>query len=127
MMAQKTGRVYITTVSLFAAKTSRTTYAVFRKGRAVATLTDDAMVRHCKDAQNSTIEYTRNGLDGHLPAEIGVVQSLATSELTELKAIKPVWPVVAVDDQAKMIYAEPVSVGHLFVIPTSLEPNHEHV
>ena len=127
MMAQKTSRVYITTVSLFAAKTSRTTYAVVRKGRAVATLTDDATVRHCRDAQNSTIEYTRNRMDGHSPAEIGVVQSLATSELTELKAIKPVWPVVAVDDQAKMIYAEPVSVGHLFVIPTSLEPNHEYV
>ena len=84
-MAQKNGRVYITTVSLFDAKTSRTTYAVVRKRRAVATLPDDVVVRDYKHARNSTIGYTRDGTDG------------------------------------EMIYAEPVYVGHLFVIPTSLE------
>ena len=51
----KTGTVYITTVSLFDAKTSRTTYAVFRKGRAVETVTDDAVVRGYKDAQHWTV------------------------------------------------------------------------
>ena len=86
----KTGAVYITTVSLFDAKTSRTTYAVFRKGRAVETLTDDAVVRDCKDALHWTVVYTRKGVDGNSQAAIRVVQSLDGSELTELKEVKPV-------------------------------------
>ena len=77
-------------MSIFDAKTSRTTYAVFRKGRAVETITDDVVVRDYKDAQNWTIVYARKGTDGDSPAEIRVVQSLAGSELTELKEVKPV-------------------------------------
>ena len=84
----KTGAVYITTVSLFDAKTSRTTYAVFRKGRAVETLTDDAVVRDCKDALHWTVMYTRKGADGNSQAAIRVVQSLDGNELTELKEVK---------------------------------------
>ena len=86
----KTGAVYITTVSLFDAKTSRTTYAVFRKGRAVETLTDDAVVRNYKDALHWTVVYTRTGTDGNSQAAIRVVHSLDGSELTELKEVKPV-------------------------------------
>ena len=86
----KTGSVYITTVSLFDAKTSRTTYAVYRTGRAVEITTDDVVVRDYKDRQNWTIVYARSGTDGDSPAEIRVVQSLAGSELTELKEVKPV-------------------------------------
>ncbi len=90
VLTSMTGTVYITTVSLFDTKTSRTTYAVFRKGRAVETLTDDAVVRDYKDAQHWTVVYTRKGTDGDSPAEIRVVQSLAGTELTELKEVKPV-------------------------------------
>ena len=86
----KTGMVYITTVSLFDTKTSRTTYATFRKGRAVETLTDDAVVRDYKDAQNWVVTYTRKGTDGNSPADIRVTQSLSGTELTELKEVKPV-------------------------------------
>ena len=85
----KTGMVYITTVSLFDVKANRTTYAVFRKGRAVETVADDVVVRDFKDPQNWTIVYTRKGTDGGSPAEIRVVQSRAGSELTELKEVKP--------------------------------------
>ena len=85
----KTGTVYITTVSLFDGKTSRTTSAVFRKGRAVETFTDDAVVRDYKDAQHWTVVYSRKGTDGDSQAEIRVIQTLAGSELTELKEVKP--------------------------------------
>ena len=86
----KTGTVYITTVSLFDAKTSRTTSATFRKGRSVETLSDDVIVRDYKDAQHWTIVYSRKGADGNSQAEIRVIQSLAGTELTELKEVKPI-------------------------------------
>jgi len=86
----KTGTVYITTMSLFDAKTKQTTSAVFRKGRSVETMTDDAVVRDYKDAEHWTVVYSRKGTDGDSPAEIRIVQSLAGSELYELKEVKPV-------------------------------------
>ena len=85
----KTGTVYITTVSLFDTKASRTTYATFRKGRAVEILSDDVIVRDYKDATHWTIAYTRKGTDGNSQSEIRTIQSLVGDDLTELKEVKP--------------------------------------
>lgn len=86
----KTGLVYISTISLFDANGSRSTNAIFRKGRAVEVWTDDAQVSSYKDALHWTIVYQRKGNDGDKPAEIRVTQTLNGNELTALKEVKPV-------------------------------------
>ena len=86
----KTGIVYITTISLFDAKTSRGSHAVFRKGRAVDVWTDDAKVTTYKDTQNWTIVYQHQGTDDSKPADIRITQSRAGSDLIALKEVKSV-------------------------------------
>ena len=85
-----TGMVYITTVSLFDKTASKVTNAVFRKGRAVDVLIDDAKVTAYQDASHWTIVYQHVGIDNEKPAEIRITETLIGNTLITLKEVKPV-------------------------------------
>ena len=85
----KTGTVYITTVSLFDAKTGQVMTATFRKGRAVEVWTDAVRNTAYRDAEHWTLVYAQRGSDNDKPADIRVTETRDGDSLLSLKEVKP--------------------------------------
>ena len=84
-----TGWVYITTVSLFDAPGTSVTHAMFRKGRAVETWTEQARVQQFTDADHWTVVTLQQGRDGGQPAVIRITQTRDGPVVTARKEVKP--------------------------------------
>lgn len=83
-----TGWVHITTVSLFDAASGKVSSAMFRKGRAVESWTEDAQVLQYQDDQHWTLVYQQLGQDNRQPALIRVTQTRDGATLTSRKDVK---------------------------------------
>ncbi len=84
-----TGLVYITTVKLFDAKTLGSSNAVFRKGRALDTWTDNTQVTRFLSDTNWTVVYQHDGTDNNKPATVRTTQTRDGDTLSALKEGKP--------------------------------------
>lgn len=85
----RVGNVFITTVSLFNAAGTRVTSAMFRHGRDVEMVTDEAAVTTWQDNTRWTVVYQRQGIDGGQAADIRVTQSRSGAVLKAVKEVKP--------------------------------------
>lgn len=85
----KTGRVYITTVSLFDADGRRASQASFRKGRAVEAWVEQAEVLEWKDAQHWTLRWQYEGQDNGQPATLRSTQVRRGEQLETTREAKP--------------------------------------
>ncbi len=86
----QTGTVTITTVSLFDKAGTKLSSAVFRKGHAVETASDEARVAQWQGAQHWTVVYQRRGLDNHKAADIRITQTRKGPELRAVKEARAV-------------------------------------
>lgn len=85
-----TGWVYITTTSLFDAPAAgKVSSAMFRKGRAVQTWTEDTQVQQHQDAEHWTVVSLQVGQDNRQPAVIRTTQTRDGATLSTRKEVKP--------------------------------------
>ncbi len=85
-----TGLVYITTIKLFDLKTPSASNAVFRKGRALDTWTDNALVTRFLSDTQWTVVYQHDGSDNNKPATLRTTQTRDGDMLSALKEVKPI-------------------------------------
>lgn len=85
----KTGRVFITTVSLFDADGRRASQASFRKGRAVETWVEQAEVLAWQDAEHWTVRWQHEGQDNGRPAVLRTTQKRTGPLLEATREVKP--------------------------------------
>ncbi len=85
----KTGKVFVTTVSLFDADGQRASQASFRKGRAVETWVEQAEVVAWQDAENWTVRWHHDGQDNAQPATLRSTQTRRGAQLETTREVKP--------------------------------------
>ncbi|EGF93273.1 hypothetical protein ABI_17130 [Asticcacaulis biprosthecium C19] len=83
----QTGMVFITTTTLYG--DTGATSAMFRKGRVVEVVTDQARVARAVDAVHWTVIFERDGVDGGQESHIRETETRDGDTLTRLKEVKP--------------------------------------
>ncbi len=84
----QTGRVFITTVSLFDADGRRASQASFRKGRSVETWVEQGEVLEWKDSENWTLRWHHDGLDNGQAATLRNTQRRQGALLETTRDVK---------------------------------------
>lgn len=95
----KTGKVFITTVSLYDADGRKASQASFRKGRAVETWVESAEVLEWRDAEHWTVRWQHEGQDNGQPAMLRTTQ---TRRGTTLESTREARPLAAADSEYRV-------------------------